>query len=198
MQTLLLAPAWMTRAGRWRPNVHTREGRDSTRHVLVCSLRECLPLEEAGIKGTHSAAAASFLHWGTELVHYRFGMICIFKRPKGHHVGFFVDSLPNGNLLLLGGNQHNMVTFSPNFKRQNLLGFRWPSLLHKGEVQDASPGRVYETAIVCPTEVNSARLRVPNGCGSSSPSEPWESRRPTVGIGVEMAASVTANGGNQR
>lgn len=84
-------------------------------------------LEEVGIKSSRSAAARSYLKWGVALGKPEIGAIVVFERgPVNGHVGFIVGIAANGNLLVLGGNQGDMVKISP-FDPARKLGYRWPA-----------------------------------------------------------------------
>ena len=84
-------------------------------------------LKQVGITGTHSAAASSWLHWGTTSVP-RVGAITVMRKVTGqHHVAFFVAETRN-TYRLLGGNQGGQVRTSPLSKTLwTPLGYRWPS-----------------------------------------------------------------------
>ena len=116
-----------------------KDGSTHVTHWCAAFANACL--KEAGIAGTNSAAANSFLHWGSPLTEPRFGTICVLKRKGGNHVAFFVDTFPDGALLLLGGNQGHMVRFGKFTKiHLHTNGYRWPSFLHKGMPQDSALG----------------------------------------------------------
>ena len=76
------------------------------------------------------AGARSWLKFGVSLPGPAHGCIVVFWRgdPKGWsgHVGFVVGKDKNGNLMVLGGNQGNMVSIKP-FSKARLLGYRWPA-----------------------------------------------------------------------
>lgn len=80
---------------------------------------------KAGLKGTNSAAARSWLQWGTETKTPKEGDIVVFKRPpkpSSGHVAFFVRK--EGNLIyVLGGNQSDQVKVSA-YKAADLLSYR--------------------------------------------------------------------------
>jgi uncharacterized protein (TIGR02594 family) len=85
-------------------------------------------LEEAGIRSTRKLNARSYLDWGkpVELEEAKEGDIVVFWRGskdgwKGH-VGFFVRTEGN-NIIVLSGNQSNMVNESP-YSTSRLLGVR--------------------------------------------------------------------------
>jgi uncharacterized protein (TIGR02594 family) len=85
-------------------------------------------LRKNGIKGTNSALNRSWLEWGDKLDQPRIGAIVVltFDSPHIHsHVGFYIGESAN-NILLLGGNQSNMVSVKP-FSKDKVLGYRWPT-----------------------------------------------------------------------
>lgn len=92
-------------------------------------------LNEVGIKGTNSAAAGSWLHWGTPSgpVPGAIVVICSSKRTdrsfstSGAHVGFLIEETAT-DFRLLGGNQGNSVKESLFPKATwTLLGSRFPT-----------------------------------------------------------------------
>lgn len=84
-------------------------------------------LEMAGIKSTRKLNARSYLKLGTEVKTPQKGDIVILWRVKKNsaygHVAFFEGFTPDGNLLLLGGNQSNEVNIS-EYPISRLLGYR--------------------------------------------------------------------------
>lgn len=91
-------------------------------------------LQQAGIRGTNSAAAASWLNWGTS-VEARYGAITVIYNAgaaaslssSGNHVGFLLEETPTA-YRILGGNQSDMVKESTFAKtRWRLKGYRWPT-----------------------------------------------------------------------
>jgi uncharacterized protein (TIGR02594 family) len=94
-------------------------------------------LEKAGIKSTRSAAAASYLSWGSSAFP-RPGAVCVIRQKSaapdpatgsatGYHVGFFVAS-DRAHIQLLGGNQADSVKVSAfPLDRYELVGYRWPA-----------------------------------------------------------------------
>jgi uncharacterized protein (TIGR02594 family) len=83
-------------------------------------------LEEAGFQSTRSAWARSYLNWGVKISGPALGAIVVFERgPTSGHVGFIVGKDRNGNIIVLGGNQGDMVKLSP-FNRRRVLAYRWP------------------------------------------------------------------------
>lgn len=83
-------------------------------------------LELSGIRSARSAWARSYLKWGAD-GQPAVGAIAVLERgPTSGHVAFVVGRDARGNILLLGGNQGDMVKVSP-FNMQRVIGFRWPA-----------------------------------------------------------------------
>lgn len=96
--------------------------------VPWCSSFVNFCIEKAGIPGTGSAAARSWLKFGRQLDGSRLGCIVVLRRgsnPNNGHVGFFAGE-SEAHLRLLGGNQNDQVKFS-NFPKSMLLAYRWPT-----------------------------------------------------------------------
>lgn len=90
-------------------------------------------LERAGIAGTGSLLARSYLSWGDETREPPLGAVTVLSRgvdPAFGHVGFLVG-MTGDHVMLLGGNQSDAVTVE-GFARSRLLGFRVPAA-GKGE-----------------------------------------------------------------
>jgi uncharacterized protein (TIGR02594 family) len=86
-------------------------------------------LRQAGLKGTDSAGAQSWLKWkdGTKITSPRLGCLAVFKRgkePWQGHVGFFASEDDN-HIQLLGGNQGNTISLASQ-RKDKLMGYRWP------------------------------------------------------------------------
>jgi uncharacterized protein (TIGR02594 family) len=86
-------------------------------------------MKQAGIPGTGSAAARSWLDWGKPLSTPKRGCIVVLWRkardtPFGH-VGFYMRASGN-RVSLLGGNQGDMVSISP-YSAARVLSYRWPA-----------------------------------------------------------------------
>lgn len=98
-----------------------RAGSDS---VPWCSSFVNWVLREAGVQGTGSAQARSFLKWGQECDPAP-GCVVILKRgnPPNGHVGFYVRHLGADYIKVLGGNQSDCVKVS-NYKVADVLGYR--------------------------------------------------------------------------
>jgi uncharacterized protein (TIGR02594 family) len=83
-------------------------------------------VEQAGLQGTKSAAARSWLQWGQALDQPRRGCIVVLQRGNSWqgHVGFYYAD-EGGRILVLGGNQSNQVNIS-SYRKSAVLGYRWP------------------------------------------------------------------------
>lgn len=83
--------------------------------------------KKAGIPGTNSAAARSWLKWGEETEPRR-GCVVVLSRgsnPVNGHVGFYLGTAPGGRIIVLGGNQGNQVS-KQKFPKTQVIGYRWP------------------------------------------------------------------------
>jgi uncharacterized protein (TIGR02594 family) len=83
-------------------------------------------LGQAGVPGTRSALARSFLNWGFRINKPQLGCVVVLSRgtdqSKGH-VGFYMDS-NHGFIKLLGGNQGDRVGIN-EFGLWRILEYRW-------------------------------------------------------------------------
>lgn len=84
-----------------------------------------------GIRGTGSALARSWLDWGRELEHPRYGCVVVLTRddPAGWkgHVGFYARHDAE-SIYLFGGNQLEEVR-ELAYPLDSVLGYRWPDSL---------------------------------------------------------------------
>lgn len=84
-------------------------------------------LGEAGIKGTGSFMARSFLKWGKPVDVPMVGDIVVFSRSGAGtgsgHVAFFMNEIDKHFINVLGGNQSNMVCEKP-YNKLTVLGYR--------------------------------------------------------------------------
>lgn len=90
-----------------------------------CSIFANFCAMKCGYERTFSAAARSWLNIGETIEQPIEGCIAVFKRGASNwqgHVGFFFGRHPNGNLLILGGNQDNSVSIK-EMPMSKLLGF---------------------------------------------------------------------------
>lgn len=95
-------------------------------------------LKQAGMEGTGSNLARSYLDWGQAVTEPQKGDVAVFSRgdPNGPygHVGFFDGYNEDGTIRVLGGNQGDAVSYA-NYGADKLLGFR------RADGQPASPGQ---------------------------------------------------------
>jgi uncharacterized protein (TIGR02594 family) len=95
--------------------------------VPWCSAFVNFCVTRAGVPGTNSALARSWLGWGVEtpaLVPGCIGVLARGEPPRGH-VGFFCG-LDQGRVLLLGGNQGDRVSLA-SFDAARVIGRRLPA-----------------------------------------------------------------------
>lgn len=84
-------------------------------------------LEKSDIISSRADSARSYLNWGVHVHTPMIGAIVIFERGEtSGHVGFVVGRDENNNLMVLGGNQGDMVKIAP-FDQDRVLGYRWPA-----------------------------------------------------------------------
>lgn len=86
-------------------------------------------LTQAGMVGTGSLAARSFLNWGEPVAEPQIGDVVVLSRgsnPAHGHVGFFKGYDERGRILVLGGNQSDAVNVQA-YAANRLLGFRTAS-----------------------------------------------------------------------
>ena len=98
----------------------TTYDRELTDEVPWCSAFVNWCITKAGLKGTNSAAASSWLRWGQKLDQPRLGCIVVFN----HHVGFYAGAA-GSQFVLIGGNQSNAVK-PENRHLSEVLAYRWP------------------------------------------------------------------------
>jgi uncharacterized protein (TIGR02594 family) len=96
-----------------------------------CSAFVNFVMKQAGYKGTNSAGADSWMHWGAgvgSLSNARTGDIVVLHDSAGReHVGFLVRS-GNGTVTLLGGNQSNQVKESVySLSSHQIMAIRRPA-----------------------------------------------------------------------
>lgn len=88
----------------------------------------CFAMCNPPIKGTGSAAARSWLDWGTVLSEPKQGCVVVFKRGNNGmqgHVTFFDHIASDGRWACVGGNQSDQVKVSL-YDPHEVLGIRWP------------------------------------------------------------------------
>lgn len=83
-------------------------------------------LELDGNVSARSAWARAYLSWGIELPVHALGAIAVLERgPKSGHVAFIAGRDSTNKIVLLGGNQSDMVRHS-SFPTSRILSIRWP------------------------------------------------------------------------
>jgi len=100
-------------------------------------------LEQVGIHSSRSAAARSYVEWGRSKrvtsTHPIMGSVVVFWRgspsSKSGHVGFVVGRDKKNNLMVLGGNQSDMVSIKP-FDRKRVVGYYYPASSYYNEDRD--------------------------------------------------------------
>lgn len=99
---------------------------DTHDEVAWCASFVNWVLGEAGIEGTGSPVARSFLKWGKPCDQPRAGCLVVLRRGAAWqaHVGFFVRQLDSNYIKVLGGNQSDCVKVS-TYRVSDVLGYRW-------------------------------------------------------------------------
>ena len=100
---------------------------DAGDDVAWCSAFVNYCMEQAGLPGTDSRAARSWLDWGISVDPPLYGCVCVLWRGspsswKGH-VGFWIDEIGD-EVVMLGGNQGNQVSVR-RYPKSRVLGYRW-------------------------------------------------------------------------
>jgi len=96
-----------------------------------CSAFVCAMFEQVGIRGTKSAAAASWEKWGVELLNPRLGCVVVSKRilkdgTEGRHVALYAGHIDAKHYASLGGNQNNCVC-TKSHAYADTVTYRWPT-----------------------------------------------------------------------
>jgi uncharacterized protein (TIGR02594 family) len=101
---------------------HPEVGADE---VAWCAAFVGACLQRAGVAGTRSLMARSYLDWGQPLEEPRTGAVAVLSRgsdPSLGHVGFLVG-VTASDIVLLAGNQGDAVSVQA-FPRSRVVGFR--------------------------------------------------------------------------
>lgn len=143
IETMGAEPTWL-KIARGELGTHEIPGPRSNKRILEyhatttlkatsdeipwCAAFVCWCLEKAGIDSTRSAAAASYLKFGTKLKNPRLGCIVVFPRKGGHHVGFYLGDHPGNDCKIdvLSGNSADQVRISP-YDKDSVLAYVWPA-----------------------------------------------------------------------
>mgnify|MGYP000909833761 CR=1 FL=1 len=111
--------------------------------VAWCSAFMNAVFARVGMRGTGSAAAASWLFWGRRLDKPKAACVVVLKRGNTialdyqnlrpgmdryppAHVGLYVGPGADGTIRVIGGNQGNAVRVSV-FRERDVLAYRWPA-----------------------------------------------------------------------
>lgn len=73
----------------------------------------------------HWYRAKDWLNWGHSIIEPVYGCVAVFTREGGGHVGFVVGKDSLGRIMVLGGNQGNVVSIKP-FDKSRVAGYRLP------------------------------------------------------------------------
>lgn len=105
--------------------------RATSDEIAWCSSFANFVVDTAGLSGTHSAAARSWLDWGAPLEAPILGCIVVFDRhdannPNAAHVAICDHpDISNGIIRCIGGNQSDAVTIART-PVTKVLGYRAP------------------------------------------------------------------------
>lgn len=99
----------------------------SSDEVPWCSSFVNFCIESAGLEGTNSARARSWLKWGKPIDAPEPGCVVVLSRgaPPQGHVGFWIGATDTF-VSILGGNQGDAVNIS-KFPASRILGYRMPA-----------------------------------------------------------------------
>ena len=115
-ETAPVISRWLKRLGAWWDE-------DAT---PWCGTFVAACLDDVGLpRPQHWYRARAYLDYGTSVLAPTLGCIVVFARAGGGHVGFAVGRNEHGALLVLGGNQRDMVSIAA-FDTSRVLGYRWP------------------------------------------------------------------------
>lgn len=106
---------------------HATTGRFKTDEIPWCSSFVNWAISQAGIKGTNSASASSWSRWGKKLNKPAYGSVASIDFGGGiHHVGFVAGINSSGRIILLGGNQNDMVKYS-SYSTKRIVAYSYPN-----------------------------------------------------------------------
>jgi len=107
-------------------NYHSTTGGFQNDETAWCSSFVNWSITQAGFKGTNSARALSWGGWGQTLSDPAYGSIAVIDYGGGKgHVGFVAGKNSAGRIILLGGNQSDMVKYSA-FAATSISKFVYP------------------------------------------------------------------------
>lgn len=98
-----------------------------------CSAFANAAMVVAGVTGTGSAMARSWMGWGKPLDEPVKGCVAVLwrgdRQGRFGHVGFYDSHAGEGQIRILGGNQRDRLSFQLyplDGAKMGLLGYRWP------------------------------------------------------------------------
>jgi len=101
-----------------------------TDEIAWCSSFINWCVKQAGLKGTNSAAARSWIKWGKEIETPVKGCIVVLRRgnnPTQGHVGLYLcEESGTNKIRLLGGNQSDCVNIQ-FYNKSDVLSYRVPN-----------------------------------------------------------------------
>lgn len=101
-------------------------------------------MQSAGQKlPKHWYRAKGWLDWGIACAPC-VGAVVVFERQGGGHVGLLVGQRKDGALLVLGGNQGDMVSIAA-FQPGRVVGYRWPAGVPSGQPVQVMAGNVADS-----------------------------------------------------
>lgn len=109
---------------------HKTTGGPAPDEIAWCSSFVNFHIVQAGMLGTGSRLARSWLSWGRALSYPIPGCIVVLERgsePWMGHVGFYVKDTDK-SVAVLGGNQGDAVTID-HFSKTRVIEYRWPTAL---------------------------------------------------------------------
>jgi len=119
-----------------------------------CAATVCAALEETGYASTHSAAASSYLTYGTACG-LQPGCVVVFRWPAGdYHVDFCDEIINSETVRGLGGNQGHHLQDS-DYSSKYIVATRWP-------MKASTPARPRARGRLGKQPANLAALREPN------------------------------------
>ncbi|MHC2282131.1 hypothetical protein ACVME8_008774 [Bradyrhizobium diazoefficiens] len=105
---------------------HTTYGPLNGHTPESCAATVCAALEETGYRSTRSAAAKSYINYGSPC-ELKPGCVIVFQWPDGgHHVDFCDEIIDAETVRGLGGNQGHALQDSV-FSRKFIVATRWPT-----------------------------------------------------------------------
>lgn len=84
-------------------------------------------LRQVNLRGTGSGGSLTYLRYGQRLARPAYGSIAVIDHGNGFgHVGFVAGETADGRIVLLGGNQNDMVNYSA-FARSGIARYVYPA-----------------------------------------------------------------------